>query len=97
MVKSFSNRMWAAVAFIESGREHTRQLDPAFENGDGNAMTAALYTLSKKRPLLAANLPRYVLSPTLFGGADKMVGNPMSVIRKFAKAERDRFLAAFNK
>lgn len=59
-MRTFSERMWRAIAFIESGAEHTRQLDEAFENNDGDAMAAALIVMARKRPVLAANLASYV-------------------------------------
>jgi hypothetical protein len=89
-MRSFSERMWRAVAFIESGREHCRQLDEAFENDDGDAMTAALYTLAEKRPVLKANLPKYVLEPGKVNPdvVLPLVGRPMHEIRKAANAMR---------
>ena len=94
MIESFSRRMWAAVAFIESGREHTRQLDAAFENCDGDAMAAALWTLAEKRPKLKANLRKYVCQPGCPPGhlmeAFALIGKPMAEIRRAAKAMREK-------
>lgn len=90
MTDSFSRRMWNAVAFIESGREHSRQLDDAFENNDGDAMCAALHTLAQTRPKLAANLPRYVSPIHLFENAQSLMGKSMREIRAAAKAQREQ-------
>jgi hypothetical protein len=81
--------MWKAVAFIESGREHTRQLDDAFENCDGHAMAAALWTLAEKRPRLKAKLPKYVCPPDTFPEVIALIGKPMADIRKAAAAMRE--------
>ncbi len=89
--------MWKAVAFIESGREHFRQLDAAFENHDGNAMAAALWTLAEKRPLLKANLPKYVSPPNLFPETMALMGKPMKEIRAAAKVMQEEGRAAFAK
>jgi hypothetical protein len=85
--------MWSAVAFIESNpREHNRQLDAAFENYDGDAMCAALYTLAQSRPLLAQYLPNFVTQAAT--GDTRVlpfVGRPMKDIR--AEAYRQRLEA----
>ena len=88
--RSFACRFWSAVRFIESGAEHTRQLDEAFENYDGDAMLAALWTKAATRPKLAANLEKYVIRPTATHCADAfaLMGKPMPEIR--AEASRQR-------
>lgn len=87
-MRPFSVRMWRAVAFIESGVQHSRQLDEAFENYDGDAMMAALYTLAEKRPKLAANIRRYVCPPDSFERALPLVVKPLAAIRRAAYAQR---------
>lgn len=94
MIESFSRRMWKAVAFIESGREHFRQLDHALENGDGHAMAAALWTLAEKRPLLKRHLPDYLVPIDTHAEAEALFGKPMRVIRGAAKRMREELLVA---
>ena len=91
-MRPFSVRMWRAVAFIDSGATHYRQLDEAFENWDGDAMCAALYTLALKRPKLAANIRRYVSPPDQFEGSAALMGQPMSAIRQAAYEKRRRMM-----
>ena len=93
-MRTFSKRMWAAVAFIESGREHVRQLDEAFESFDGDAMCAALWTLAEARPRLKANLPTYVVYPS--GRAASLLGLSMRAIRDAAAKQRASAYEAFN-
>jgi len=77
--------MWRAVAVIERGpRTLCRQLDDAFENGDGDAMCAALYTLAERRPKLKANLPKYVAHPSNFPRSAALMGLTMAEIRQAA-------------
>jgi hypothetical protein len=94
-MKPFSVRMWRAVAFIESGRDVSRQLDEAFENGDGDAMCAALWTLSKKRPRLALNIRKYILPPDQLSQVSKLMGLSMKDIRAAASKQREEFSIAY--
>lgn len=95
MIEQFSRRMWRAIAFIESGAECSRQLDNAFENWDGHAMCAALYTVAARRPVLARNLPKYVTPPSVFPEAAALMGKTMREIRAAAKAMRAKGQARF--
>ena len=96
MKRTFSQRMWRAVAFIESSAEHFRQLDEAFESGDGDQMWAALWTLAKTRASLAVALPKYVSTPENMPRCSGLVGLPMREIRSLARRSREEFYAAFN-
>lgn len=97
MCDTFSRRMWRAIAFIESGAEHHRQLDAAFENGDGDAMCAAIYTVAARRPLLAHNLPQYVTPPDHFERAAALMGKTMREIRAAAALSRAESEARWEK
>lgn len=89
--------MWRAISFIESGAEHVRQLDEAFESFDGNAMFCALWTMANTRPRLAANLKRYVGTPEQLAHdptRTAFIGKPLSEIRAEAYRQRREGYAA---
>lgn len=97
MTRTFSQRMWRAIAFIESGAEHIRQLDEAFENFDGDAMWCALWTMANNRPRLAANIGRYVSTPEQMAHKPErvaMLGKPLPAIRAEAYRQRCEGYAA---
>ncbi len=89
--------MWRAIAFIESGAEHTRQLDEAFESYDGDAMWCALWTVANNRPRLAANIARYVCTPQQMEHRPEraaLIGKPLPDIRAEAYRQRREAYAA---
>lgn len=90
MTKPFSVRMWDAIRFIERNpREVHRQLDEAFENYDGHAMCAALYTMAEKRPRLKQLIGKFVSPPDHFAEAKALMGKSMDEIRKVAQKQRE--------
>lgn len=88
MTESFSIRMWKAIAFIERNPiSVNRQLDAAFENSDGDAMCAALYTMAEKRPRLKQFIQQFVSPPS--GRAKTLMGKSMKEIQKAAQRQRE--------
>lgn len=57
---NFKGRVDFAAFVIRKGLQPSRSFDDCFENGDGDAVAAALVRRAKVNPAIAANLWRYL-------------------------------------
>jgi len=87
-MRSFMQRLYRAADNLERGTYHGRELDEALENGDGDAMMAALWTLADSRPKL-----RYVMALEWLDGPSPdvaaLIGLPLSALINEAAIQRN--------
>lgn len=83
-MRTFTQRLERAALFIESDKTDGRELDEAFENYDGNAMIAALWTIAEQRPKLKYQMERHH-----FGRPREcVIGLPLATFDKWAATLR---------
>lgn len=82
----FEGRVRYAADVIANGREARRAFDNCFENGDGDAVAAAIYRRSLQNPKIAANLKRYISADMAKASYEKHLGQDL---REVAKALRE--------
>lgn len=87
-IRSFSLRLQSAIENIMEGRTHGRELDEAFESGDGAAMAATLWKIGERWPRLAAKLPGEIGLPGDRPAVAALMGKTLAEIRQVAAAMR---------
>lgn len=64
-MKTLQDRISYAANTIHKGRPTSRRFDSCFEEGDGDAVVAALVKRAETNPKLKENLPRYIAQTSI--------------------------------
>lgn len=84
MLRPFMQRLERAARFIENDQTDGRELDEAFENDDGEAMSAALWTIAEQRPRLKYQIEQHGISRP----REHLIGLPLPTLDKLASSLR---------
>ena len=75
---TFQGRVNYAARVISEGSRTSRDFDSCLEEGDGDAVAAALVRRADRNPRLAANLWRYLCRQTATEAAERLAGANLS-------------------
>lgn len=84
---NFAGRVNYAAQVIAAGRRTSRAFDNCFENGDGDAVAAAILRRAERNQKIADNWPRYLSRQTAQEAAEKLAGRDLTAESARLRAE----------